>query len=460
MEIDFSILETIPPFPGDRSEDISLQDVEAQINALQSEIDSIALDIIPFDKTDCVTVFCCALAEILADTFMADPANPDSLASSLNNSKSTLGKWCNSIHEKIDHTNNPLDFQGRADIDGNIYFNGSGFKGPNVSYGGGDHRVRTYGHDLFRFWSAIKQIKDGTFRDSGFIDGVEVIIETTKNAYGNDFAPCNGWFDAVCKYVCHMFADFFSSKGLPLPGSSYLTHSSDRELRQLGSELYIDGVNLRTEMLKATSVAIPEIMLRIVHFLRYKDSEWSKEAKAKKLHLLLLITHGIASAFNIGKVIITENPESLNIPMITRMVYMAFRCIKDQLDFNARVMYKVSLSIVSTNLKLQETMIIMSQHIYYTINYQQLCLQIREEYNRRVYQRIDMASKVAALQFEYAFNQIDKQSILSEGSAEIILLEKQLPITTEDDDKSLKSICEEYVISDSQIENIKLEKLL
>lgn len=71
-----------------------------------------------------------------------------------------------------------------------------------------------------------------------------------------------------------------------------------------------------------------------------------------------------------------------------------------------------------------------------------------------------MASKVAALQFEYAFNQIDKQSILSEGSAEIILLEKQLPITTEDDDKSLKSICEEYVISDSQIENIKLEKLL
>lgn len=377
MEIDFSILETIPPFPGDRSEDISLQDVEAQINALQSEIDSIALDIIPFDKTDCVTVFCCALAEILADTNMADPANPDSLASSLNNSESSLGKWCNSIHEKIDHTNNPLDFQGRADIDGNIYFNGSGFKGPNVSYGGGD-----------------------------------------------------------------------------------LTHSSDRELRQLGSELYKDGVNLRTEMLKATSVAIPEIMLRIVHFLRYKDSEWSKEAKAKKLHLLLLITHGIASAFNIGKVIITENPESLNIPMITRMVYMAFRCIKDQIDFNARVMYKVSLSIVSTNLKLQETMIIMSQHIYYTINYQQLCLQIREEYNRRVYQRIDMASKVAALQFEYAFNQIDKQSILSEGSAEIILLEKQLPITTEDDDKSLKSICEEYVISDSQIENIKLEKLL
>lgn len=377
MEIDFSILETIPPFPGDRSEDISLQDVEAQINALQSEIDSIALDIIPFDKTDCVTVFCCALAEILADTYMADPANPDSLASSLNNSESSLGKWCNSIHEKIDHTNNPLDFQGRADVDGNIYFNGSGFKGPNVSYGGGD-----------------------------------------------------------------------------------LTHSSDRELRQLGSELYKDGVNLRTEMLKATSVAIPEIMLRIVHFLRYKDSEWSKEAKAKKLHLLLLITHGIASAFNIGKVIITENPESLNIPMITRMVYMAFRCIKDQIDFNARVMYKVSLSIVSTNLKLQETMIIMSQHIYYTINYQQLCLQIREEYNRRVYQRIDMASKVAALQFEYAFNQIDKQSILSEGSAEIILLEKQLPITTEDDDKSLKSICEEYVISDSQIENIKLEKLL
>ena len=343
MEIDFSILETIPPFPGDRSEDISLQDVEAQINALQSEIDSIALDIIPFDKTDCVTVFCCALAEILADTYMADPANPDSLASSLNNSESSLGKWCNSIHEKIDHTNNPLDFQGRADIDGNIYFNGSGFKGPNVSYGGGD-----------------------------------------------------------------------------------LTHSSDRELRQLGSELYKDGVNLRTEMLKATSVAIPEIMLRIVHFLRYKDSEWSKEAKAKKLHLLLLITHGIASAFNIGKVIITENPESLNIPMITRMVYMAFRCIKDQIDFNARVMYKVSLSIVSTNLKLQETMIIMSQHIYYTINYQQLCLQIREEYNRRVYQRIDMASKVAALQFEYAFNQIDKQSILSEGSAEIILLEKTI----------------------------------
>ena len=188
--IDYSILNNFQPLEGDEWQngnsinvEEELSSINSEITSVQAEIDSIPTDSIPFDKYDIITVFGAAMIEILMDFFFSDPANENSFASKCNNSDNPIGKWCNNIHEKIDHKGNPLDFQGRFDQQGSPIGYGIKHDGPSISFGGGNHRGLTNGHDLIMFFDAIKQYHDGVFRDSGFIDGVKVIVESSVKKY-------------------------------------------------------------------------------------------------------------------------------------------------------------------------------------------------------------------------------------------------------------------------------------
>lgn len=426
MELDFSILQTIPPYKGDDKISLSSVDIDNELQAIQKELSSISIDIIPFDRTDALLVFGSALTEILLDFFLSDPANPDSLASKCNDSKSWIGKFGNSIHEHIKHDNNPLDFQGGFTADGEQIFFGQKIK-RDISFGGGDHRNLSDGHDLVFFWKAIKEIHAGRFTDSSYVDGVRIFVETTKNAFGNDFAKPSSWLGAIWEYVCHMFADFFSSKSLPIPGASFLRHSNSREIRKFAEEIYREGDNLRTEVLKVGSVIIPEFILRIFHRLRYKGTEWSKEAQDQKLHILLLMTHSLATAFNIGKVIITENPVSLNLPMIVRTVTYAFKAIKDQVNYKARVKTKLSLSEVRVHLEMQKTLIVFNKFLYYTSNYLVLCNNVQNQCIKLIMERHELNKRLSSLQMDYALAIVHKQNIMSQNNAILKELVDQLP---------------------------------
>ena len=179
MEIDFSILDTIPPLPNDFRAKVSEIDVDKEMEELQKEINSISTEKMPFDRYDYYCIFATAIVEIATEFFVCDPTKPYSLASKFNSSDNPLGKWCNDhIHEGINHQNNPIDFQGRFDQNGNQIF-GSGHEGPTISFGGPDHRQLTYDHDLLRFFHALKDYKTGTFNDGGYvnIDGKSVFVE-------------------------------------------------------------------------------------------------------------------------------------------------------------------------------------------------------------------------------------------------------------------------------------------
>lgn len=465
--IDFSILNNFQPLEGDEwqnSNSINVEEELSRINSemadVQAEIDSIPTDSIPFDKYDIITVFGAVMIEILLDFCFSDPANENSFASKCNNSENPIGKWCNKIHKhpKLNHKGNPLDFQGRFDKDGNVIPRGVKHDGPSISYGGGNHRGLSDGHDLLWMFDAIKQYHDGTFRDSGYIDGIRIAVETNIYQFTGDPYKKLTWLQAAWKYFIHMFADFFSSKSLPVPGSSLLSHSSDRDMRKFAADMYADGFNLRTELLKGITVLVPELIVRMVTYLRYKETEYSKEAKKKKLHLMLLLTHGISSLVNVGKVIITENPVSINIPMILRTATLAWQCIKDQSSYNQRVISKEYWEQYKLQLEGYKTLIIVADGVYVTSNYQRLFVALKDEYDKKVQERIEQASEITRLRIEYGVQRESQSTILQSSNDEIQLLLGE--VSDDVKCKSLQELVEQSCVTDEQIEHKTIDILL
>lgn len=373
QDIDFSKLATTTPLSGDEWISEKLISIDEDIAEINEEASLISIDKVPFDKSDAVVIVLTACVEILLDTFVGDCNNPHSLAHALNDKTTGIGKWCNKIHENIPHVNNPMDYQGGFDAEGNPIYNGSGIK-RDISFGGGDHRVRTYDHDILRFVHAIRDYHAGQFTDGAYINGEFIKVASAFNSNGNPFQPCS-WGESIIKYICHMFADFFSVKGLPFPGASFLSHASDRELRKLASEMYSEGLNMRTQVLQSAAFLLSDLIIRIYVKLKYKDTDYSEEAISSKKHLLLLCTNTVASAMNIGKVVLAGDPRpgSLNIPMITHTVRLAITCLKDSVDFNQRVISKVYLDSVNTRLNGEKTIILVGCGIYRTSNYLRIC---------------------------------------------------------------------------------------
>lgn len=459
MDINYyHLLSTIKPLPNEEWLKQEYINADEEINQLQEEINSIAIDIIPFDKFDAILVFGAAMAEIIMDFFLSDPANPNSFASKCNHGENPIGKWMNSIHKKIDHSGNPLDFQGNFESNGTSVPFGERHSGNVVSFSGGDHRGRTYGHDLFRFLHAIQQYHDGKFSDGGFVNGQFLKVLTTANQYGKSYDQLS-WSQSIWEYICHMFADFFSSKSLPAPGWSFLTHADNRELRKLADDMYKNGFNLRTELLKGVTVAVPEISIRIIMYLRYRNSEYSQEARDKKLHLLLLMTHGIATAVNIGKVIITENPVSINTPMILRTLTLVWACIKDQVEFNQRATAKTLFSQYKSKLELKKTMIVVMEGIYYTTQYQSLTDRLKKEYDYKVKIRYEKALELSNLHLEYSYWKTKQKKLLTDSSEEITELINTIGTEVSPEDK-LQSLITRSCISNNEVDKDTLKDIL
>lgn len=125
-------------------------------------------------------------------------------------------------------------------------------------------------------------------------------------------------------------------------------------------------MNIRNLLLQGIPVATTELIIWIYNSLRYKDSTYSKEAIKNKKEKLLLISHGIATAVNIGKVIITKNPTSLNLIMIIRTVQLVWKVIKYEGDIKNKAKEKINLSIIKNQLEVMQTLILLDDALYYT----------------------------------------------------------------------------------------------
>lgn len=358
-------LEDIKPYDGDLLFKVDGMSADEYIQKLTEEMNKIEFDTIPFDKWDYIVTFSLALMEVAGDFFISDPKNPKSLAHTLSDKNSRLGSFMNDIHKKLDHSGQPLDYQG-------------------THFGGGDHRVRTFAHDILMFPLAIYMLMNGKFVDGFYENGAFQKVVSSVNQFGNPYESLD-FFDSIVGYATHMAADFFSSAGLPIPGYSILTHAPNREIRKFANDLYHDGLNMRNLLLQGVPVALTELGMWIYTGLRYNGSSYSKAMIQHKKNKLLLIAHGIASAVNIGKVIITKNPVSLNLIMIARTFHLIWKVTVEELSLTNKAITQEAMGVVKARIETMQTLILLDKTIYETNQYNRLI----ENINASIEQNIE-----------------------------------------------------------------------
>lgn len=381
LNLDFSHLNDIPPYPGDhvfRTSELSFADEIATLNEEMAQID---LRSIPFDKWDYIMVFGLAMVEIAMDFLISDHNFDKSLA----HKDSDFSRWLNSIHSgKIPGTDHALNKDSVArKIHDVLTKNHSGspmdYQGPN--FGGGNHRSRTFSHDVLMFLLAIYMISQGKFIDGYYEDGKFTTIITDNNQNGNPYKTM-GFGEATIEYVLHMIADFCSTKSLPIPGFSLLTHAPNREIRKFANDLYKDGLNMRTLFMQGVPVATVEIIMWIYTHFKYRQSDYSKEQIKNKKEKILLLTHGISTAVNVGKVIITKNPTSLNLVMIMRTIHLVWKVVKHEIELNHQAIRKFNMGVLKNKLETAETLILLDETIYYTKQIDQLIVNMKQEFDQ------------------------------------------------------------------------------
>ena len=243
-----------------------------------------------WDRWDYVTVFTAATSGAIADHFTKGIDN-------------NLSNWLDGF--KIETPKVAIDYQGPG-------------------FGGRYHRGMSSGHNILRIFSAIWQIKNGTFTGLKQTPNGFEWVETTVNQYGNNFDTYSG-FEAFLIWMKHHLSDFVTPDSLPFPGMSFLMELPDHEIRKFAIQMYSHGYNLRFILVQALSPALVEIITRgYVMGREYKEFGEIKFPSAKRLKLteLLLTGHLLVTAVNAGKVIIQCNAEgplalrNLNIPSI------------------------------------------------------------------------------------------------------------------------------------------------
>ena len=411
-------LEDIEPYPNDIKFEIDGMSAEDYLRKITDEMNRISFDSIPFDKWDYIVAFSLALIEVAGDFFIGDPGFKHSLA----NKNGPFVKWLEQFHKHS--PNSPLDWQG-----------------PGMLGGKGDHRAMTIGHDslplarllygtevkdedgagvktgkkiyngtlllkdILSAGLAIYSISSGTFIDCVFTkEGTYQWIVSTVNQNGNSYESCNV-FVAVFKYLEHLLADFCSSASLPIPGFSLLTHWPDRDVEAFALKLYRDGMNLRTMALQGVPVAFTEIMMRLYVYFRYRDSKYTEDQIVHKRNKLLLISHGITAAVNVGKVIITKNPARINLILIARTFYLVWKVVSEEMNLTNKALTKLEMGVVKNRVESMQTLILLDKTMYQTAQYHRLINNLHDSLQETLAQQDDWLEH-----FKREMDEINSQS--------------------------------------------------
>lgn len=211
-----------------------------------------------------------------------------------------------------------------------VDYTGPGFGGPG-------HRVRSAGHDIGRPFAALRQIVNGEFTGTEWIDGVQHPVVV------GGFAP-HTMPEALVLWLKHLVADLVTTTSLPLPWWSELYECDSRDLRKLAHSLYNPGdgtgLNVRSVMLSKTlPVITTEIVIGVkVHFdARSRRGSFGPLTGDEKLRRneMLLAGHAATGLASIGKVVVTAPGENLlglrhlNAPALARVGWQAVKVVRE-----------------------------------------------------------------------------------------------------------------------------------
>ncbi|MRH92383.1 hypothetical protein GFY24_34015 [Nocardia sp. SYP-A9097] len=217
------------------------------------------------------------------------------------------------------------------------------YTGPR--FGGPAHRVRSAGHDIGRFFTALNQIRTGIFEGTWWDDGQRMVAHVTATRSGLPFAQAPEPHLAVALLLKHWAADFVTPMNLPLPGWTILCEMPNPDLRNFAIDAYAgtnsgDGLNLRSGMLTpGLGMLATEVVVRThTHLRAYRSTGTSRLAtSAAANHTeMLLAAHAAAGAISLSKTaaatIAGETvfaARHLNIPVLMRIGMLALKVRSD-----------------------------------------------------------------------------------------------------------------------------------
>lgn len=188
------------------------------------------------------------------------------------------------------------------------------------------HRLLELGHDpLLGFFVGVLDIMNGSMTT---IDkNGKVVVQVIKEYSDRKESDL---FSALAKQLTHLKTDVTTSMGLPAPLMglfNLLQFGSIGEENQTIAEIvqgmYYEGYDFIHFCSLSIPVMITEVIVRVAYALkRIKEGYSIKDSlplsnnrqKHPKLATMLFIAHSGATAVNLGKILFTRNPLSINYP--------------------------------------------------------------------------------------------------------------------------------------------------
>ena len=416
-EIDFDELVNETSFTSDLAFSLHGMTADEYIAKVTEEINKIDLKSVPVDKWDLLVTFLLASLEVAGDFFVGDPDFKHSLA----NKNGPFCKWLNKFHDKASstsswwgHKGSVLDYQGDEIAGSKGAHRGMTFAhdlplarylyGAEVKHDDSTakrtvkhvYNGALIAHDLLCFLLSLYSICTGKFVDCAFTkNGAYELIVKSTNQNGKPYDPCN-LFVGVVKYLVHMLADFCSSSSLPIPGWSLLTHFPDRDVEAFALKLYRNGMNLRTLALQSVPVGVTELLMSVYMWVRSKDckKEYSEEAWEHKKNKLLLLSHGITAAVNVGKVIVTKAPWRLNLVVVARTAQLVWKVVEEETKLTNRHIEALDARLLRARIESSKTLVLLDELLYETENLDALTSELGKRVRKSEFVRGDALKKL------------------------------------------------------------------
>lgn len=209
----------------------------------------------------------------------------------------------------------------------------------------GNHRILSYGHDLFRIVTATKDILNGTFTVVG-TDGKINIIKRCNENYLDEVNVLK----ALLIVLGHFISDIGTSAGVPIPGSTFFLRNvsstewgvgdkKNLKVNEIVIEMYKKGYDFRHLIKSSLVPASIEIIIKLSYFLLNHEEILTEDKKNQhdvKIAQIITLSHSLVSTQNILKTYTSKNFLKLNIAEIIAFI----KSLKKMIDSDKKLSQK------------------------------------------------------------------------------------------------------------------------
>ena len=211
----------------------------------------------------------------------------------------------------------------------------------------GEHRVFSQGHDIFRFYETVKVMMEGkalSYHTSGGLMEVKAV---------SDF-PNLSLEQAAIILSIHLLKDVFTSRSLPMPGTSLLADLNNGKVPDfLVKGARTNDLNLKNGTGAVMATMIPILFARVYTSMMYENVE-DELVKQKRLEIESLSQFMIvaASSANAG---LSKNPLKINYSSLLRLCLNGIQLANEQSKRSNNSRLRAELQLTSLHFEQRRT---------------------------------------------------------------------------------------------------------